>query len=123
MKKLIMLALLASDVSANEVKCLTEIMYSEAAGEPITGLIAVAEASVNRSKTQKRNVCSITGVTRKSVTNPLQNHYKSIAGNVLKNKSNDYAKGADSWERGRPSYKGRITAKIGRHVFYKQEHK
>lgn len=98
-------------------------MYSEAQGEPITGLIAVAEASMNRSKTQKRNVCAITGVTRKSVTNPLQAHYKSIAENVLKHKSNDHAKGADSWEKGRPSYKGRITAKIGRHVFYKQEHK
>ena len=118
-----MLALLVSDVSANEIKCLTEIMFSEAQGEPITGLIAVAEASVNRSKTQKRNVCAITGVTKKTVTNNLQNHYKSIAENVLKHKSNDHAKGADSWEKGRPSYKGRITAKIGRHVFYKQEHK
>ena len=117
------MALLSSNVQSNEIKCLTEIMYSEAQGEPITGLIAVAEASVNRSKTQKRNVCSITGVTRKNVTNPLQNHYKSIAGNVLKTKSNDYAKGADSWKRGRPSYKGRITARIGRHVFYKQENK
>ena len=34
-----------------------------------------------------------------------------------------YAKGADSWEARLPSYKGKITARIGRHYFYKQEQK
>ena len=122
MKKIFMLALLvSSDVYSNEVKCLSEIMFSEAQGEPFTGIIAVAEASVNRAGTQKRNACSITGVTRKKVPKQLVDHYKSIAENVAKNKTNNYAKGADSWERGRPSYKGKITAKIGHHVFYKQE--
>ena len=120
MKKLLMLALLVSDVKADQLKCLSEIMHSEAQGEPITGLIAVAEASVNRSKTQKRNVCAITGVTRKSVPRALQAHYKA-AGSVVKLKTDDYAKGADSWEARLPSYKGKITARIGRHYFYKQE--
>lgn len=121
MKKLLMLALLVSDVKADQLKCLSEIMHSEAQGEPITGLIAVAEASVNRSRTQKRNVCAITGVTRKSVPRNLQAHYKAIAESVVKLKTDDYAKGADSWEARLPSYKGKITARIGRHYFYKQE--
>ena len=121
MRKLIILALLVSDVKADQLKCLSEIMHSEAQGEPITGLIAVAEASVNRSRTQKRNVCAITGVTRKSVPKALQAHYKAIAGSVVKLKTDDYAKGADSWEARLPSYKGKITARIGRHYFYKQE--
>ena len=46
---------------------------------------------------------------------------KAIAGNVVKLKTDDYAKGADSWEARLPSYKGKITARIGRHYFYKQE--
>ena len=123
MKKLIMLALLVSDVSANEIKCLSEIMYSEAQGEPVTGLIAVAEASVNRSKTQNKPVCKITGVARKSAPKALRTHYLAIANGVVKAKSNDHAKGADSWEARIPSYKGKITAKIGGHYFYKQEHR
>lgn len=119
MKKLIMLALLVSDVSANEIKCLSEIMYSEAQGEPVTGLIAVAEASANRSKVQKRAVCKITGVTRKTVPKALQSHYQSIAENVVRLQTNDQAKNADSWEARLPRNKGKITAKIGRHYFYK----
>jgi len=119
MKKLIMLALLVSDVSANEVKCLSEIMYSEAQGEPVTGLIAVAEASVNRSKNQKRKVCAITGVTRKTVPKALQSHYQSLAGNVVRLQTNDQAKNADSWEARLPRNKGKITARIGKHYFYK----
>ena len=121
MKRFLIMALLSSNVQSNELKCLSEIMFSEARGEPITGLIAVAEASVNRSKTLKRNICAITGVTRKNVPRPLQNHYKALANNVVKFKTDDYAKSADSWEARIPSYKGRITAKIGRHYFYKQE--
>lgn len=121
MKKLFMLALLvSSDVYSNQ-KCLSEIMFSEAQGEPITGIIAIAEASTNRAAVQKKTSCSITGVTRKTVPKQLRTHYESIAENVLRFKTNSYAKGADSWERGRPSYKGTITAKIGNHVFYKQK--
>lgn len=119
MKKLLIMALLSSNVQANEIKCLSEIMYSEAQGEPVTGLIAVAEASVNRSKNQKRKVCAITGVTRKQVPKALQSHYQSIAGNVVKLQTNDQAKNADSWEARLPRNKGKITAKIGRHYFYK----
>jgi spore germination cell wall hydrolase CwlJ-like protein len=123
MKKLIILALLVSDVKADQLQCIAEIMHAEAQGEPITGLIAIAEASVNRSKTQKRNVCAITGVARKSVPKALRTHYLAIANGVVKAKSNDHAKGADSWEARIPSYKGKITAKIGGHYFYKQEHR
>ena len=119
MKKLLIMALLSSNVQANEIKCLSEIMFSEAQGEPVTGLIAVAEASVNRSKNQKRTVCAITGVTRKQVPKALQSHYQSIAGNVVKLQSNDQAKNADSWEAKLPRNKGKITAKIGKHYFYR----
>jgi spore germination cell wall hydrolase CwlJ-like protein len=59
MKKLIILALLVSDVKAGEIQCIAEIMHAEAQGEPITGLIAIAEASVNRSKTQNKPVCRL----------------------------------------------------------------
>ena len=119
MKKLLIMALLSSNVQSNEIKCLSEIMFSEAQGEPVTGLIAVAEASVNRSKAQKRAVCKITGVTRKQVPKALQSHYQSIAGNVVKLQSNDMAKNADSWEARLPRNKGKITARIGKHYFYK----
>ena len=119
MKKLLIMALLSSNVQSNEIKCLSEIMFSEAQGEPVTGLIAVAEASVNRSKNQKRKVCAITGVTRKTVPKALQSHYQSLAGNVVRLQTNDQAKNADSWEARLPRNKGKITARIGKHYFYK----
>jgi hypothetical protein len=65
----------------------------------------------------------ITGVARKSVPKALRTHYLAVASGVVKSKSNDHAKGADSWEARIPSYKGKITARIGGHYFYKQEHK
>ena len=123
MKKLIILALLVSDVKADQLLCIAEIMHAEAQGEPITGLIAIAEASVNRSKTQNKPVCKITGVAREKVPKALRTHYLAIANGVVKAKSNDHAKGADSWEARIPSYKGKITARIGGHYFYKQEQK
>lgn len=122
MKKMFILMLLtSSNVYSDEIDCLTEIMFSEARGEPEAGIIAVAEASVNRGKIQKRNMCFITGVTRKKISSVFKKKYRDIAKNVIKNKTNFYAKKADSWEIGKPSYKGKVTAKIGKHAFYKQK--
>ena len=61
---LLITALLTSDVlKADELDCLTQILHSEAQGEPLTGIIAVAEASKNRGK----NWCDMRGVSRKPV--------------------------------------------------------
>lgn len=118
-KIVVTLMLLSSSVMASEQSCMTEIMYSEAQGEPITGLIAVGEASVNRALNQKKSICKISGVTRKSVPSKLKSHYHALANEILTTKDKT-VKDADSWDRARkPRYKGRIVARIGKHTFYK----
>ena len=111
--------LLSSSVMASEQSCMTEIMYSEAQGEPITGLIAVGEASVNRALNQKKSICKISGVTRKSVPSKLKSHYHALATEILATKDKT-VKDADSWDKAKkPRYKGKIVARIGKHTFYK----
>ena len=44
--------LLSSSVMASEQSCMIEIMHSEAQGEPLTGIIAVGEASLDRKSTR-----------------------------------------------------------------------
>ena len=110
-------ALLTSDVlKADELDCLTQILHSEAQGEPLTGIIAVAEASKNRGK----NWCSMRGVSRKAVPDNLKPYYRAIAANVVANNTNHQARGADSWERSlKPN--GHITRRIAKHTFYRRK--
>ena len=111
--------LLSSSVMASENQCMTEIMYSEAQGEPLAGLIAVGEASLNRAANQKKSVCKISGVTRKVVPSKLKPHYTALANGIIGNKDRTIGI-ADSWDKAkRPRYKGKIIARIGRHTFYK----
>ena len=118
-KIVVTLMLLSSSVMASETKCMTEIMYSEAQGEPITGLIAVGEATLNRADNQNKSVCKITGVTRKAVPSKLKPHYTALANGIISNKDRTIGK-ADSWDRSkRPRYAKKIIARIGNHTFYK----
>lgn len=111
--------LLSSSVMASEQSCMIEIMHSEAQGEPLTGIIAVGEASLNRSKNQNKSICKISGVTRKQVPSKLKGHYIALANEVMVTKDKTI-KDADSWDRAKkPRYKGKIVARIGKHTFYR----
>jgi hypothetical protein len=115
-----LLLLMSKTTMADQSDCLSAILHAEAQGEPVTGVIAVAEASVNRASRQKKNVCNITGVQRKRPPKAMESHYKAIASNVLRLGTNTLAKGADSWDR-RLKVNGMITARIGNHTFYKSK--
>ena len=103
---------------SSESECLAAIMHSEASGESLEGLIAVAQASINRSKATKRPICSIRGVTRKKLPPKIASHYIALAQSALNGGESIVGK-ADSWERSRiPRYAGRINRRIGHHTFY-----
>ena len=103
---------------SSEAECLASIMHSEASGESIEGLIAVAQASINRSKATRRSICKIRGVTRRKPPFNIEKHYVGLAQSAL-NGGESIVGNADSWGRSRiPRYAGRINRRIGHHTFY-----
>ena len=103
---------------SSESECLAAIMHSEASGESLEGLIAVAQASINRSSATKRPICSIRGVTRKKPPSNTSQHYTALAQSILDGGASIVGR-ADSWERSKqPKYAGKITRFIGKHTFY-----
>lgn len=119
MSKLLLTLLLATGtVHADEATCLSKILYAEAESESIEGVIAVGEASIARSKKTHKSICKVKGVARKNPPKRLAHYWVTLAKSVLNDKQAPITKGADSWERGKPSFKGEITRKIGAHTFY-----
>ena len=105
----------------SESECLAAIMHSEASGESLEGLIAVAQASINRSKATRRSVCNIKGVTRKKLPFNLAPHYMALTQSIINSKISIIGM-ADSWVRSkRPRLAGHITRRIGKHTFYKMK--
>lgn len=100
----------------DEAKCLAQIMWSEARGESVEGVVAIGQATINRAN--GKSICSVSGVTRKKPIPAMQDYYRALAKQILSTK-NDIVKGADSWNTGKkPAYKGEVTRIIGGHVFY-----
>jgi hypothetical protein len=100
-----------------ELQCLSAIIYSEARGEPEIGMVAVAHASINRSKRSDRSICKIKGVTRKTPTLKLQQYFKQIAKTAMSTHSTIGK--ADSWNTGKkPHSRGDKVKVIARHVYY-----
>jgi len=98
-------------------ECISHIVYSESRGEPRSGQLAIAHASINRAIKTTGNTCTIKGVTRLSVPKNDRPYYNDLAEFALFHKSN--VAQADSWNRGkRSAYKGKVIKVIGEHVFY-----
>lgn len=122
--KMLVLSLLCVTVTskalANEAQCLANIMYAESRGENFEGVIAVAQAAVNRAKALDKKLCFLPGVHSKKPSALLNDYYVMIAKQALKPaKQHDIVKGADSWNTGKkPRQPGSITRVIGEHVFY-----
>jgi len=118
MKAVIMMLLLMPAITqASEAECLARIMWSEAQGESVEGVIAVGHASINRSKVSKHTICNLQGVTKRQVPKEVKGSYVALAKSALSTKS--VVGKADSWERGViPHRAGSITRRIGKHVFY-----
>lgn len=117
--RILILFLIATSVSANESDCLSRIMYAEARGEPLEGLVAVGQSVINRASKQNKPICRVTGVKRTQPPLTVFEYYKAMAKALLTKPSNSIAKGSDSWNTGKkPSQSGEITRQIGNHVFY-----
>jgi len=113
---IIMMLVIPCVAKASEVSCLSQIMWSEAQGESLSGLSSIGSAAINRAKRFKQKLCKLSGVTYKHVPNVIRPHFEAMAKSSMANKS--IVGDADSWERSkRPN--GKITARIGRHTFYR----
>ena len=113
---LVLLLLMPPLANASETSCLAQIMWSEAQGESLRGVASVGSAAINRSKRSKKNLCNLAGVTYKRIPSAIRPHFEAMARSSIANKS--IVGDADSWERSkRPN--GKITARIGRHTFYR----
>jgi spore germination cell wall hydrolase CwlJ-like protein len=117
MKAVIMMLLLMPAISqASEAECLARIMWSEAQGESISGVAGIGSAAVIRAKRFKQKLCKLSGVTYKNVPAAIHPHFLAMAKSSIANKS--IVGDADSWERSKTP-NGKITARIGRHTFYR----
>jgi spore germination cell wall hydrolase CwlJ-like protein len=113
---LLSLLLIPTLTKASETVCLAQIMWSEAQGESISGVVSIGSAAINRAKRSKKNLCKLSGVTYKRVPTAIRPHFEAMAKSAIANKS--IVGDADSWERSkRPN--GKITARVGRHTFYR----
>jgi len=113
---IIMMLLIPSITKASELECLARIMYSEAQGESLSGVVGIGSAAITRAKRFKQKLCKLSGVTYMPVPTVIRPHFEAMAKSTMSNKS--IVGDADSWERSkRPN--GKITARIGKHTFYK----
>ena len=60
-KVIITLLLSTSIAQADEAVCLSKVLYSEAQGESIEGIIALGQATVSRSKRTHKSICKVQG--------------------------------------------------------------
>jgi len=110
---------LQSKASCNEAIELSRILYSEAQGESISGVIAIGEAVKSRSKRTNKSICTINGVTRKNPPERLKHYWHGMAKMILDDKRTSTVLGADSWNKGsKNGMPGKITRVIQHHVFY-----
>ena len=113
---LVLMLLMPPLANASETSCLAQIMWSEAQGESLSGVASIGSAAINRAKRSKKNLCKLAGVTYKHVPNAIRPHFEAMAKSSIANKS--IVGDADSWERSKRPH-GKITARVGRHTFYK----
>lgn len=103
----------------NQTECLAQIMYSEARGQSLEGVVALGEAAKTRALNTETSTCRTKGVTRRAPPKSLLEYYKALASKILSTKSSPVAQGADSWNTGKkPAYPGKVTRVIDEHVFY-----
>jgi len=118
---MLVIAALSATAQANELNCLSRIIYREAGGKSVEAVAITAHATINRSKKQHTTSCGLIRkgfVKAKPVPTALSPYFRAIARAALYSK-HDIAKGANSWNTGRkPQYKGVIKRQVGGQVYY-----
>jgi hypothetical protein len=119
--QILVIAALSPTVQANDLSCLSRIIYREAGGKSVEAVAITARATINRSKKQHTTACGLIRkgtVKAKPVPTALLPYFKAIARAALYSKQ-DIAKGADSWNTGhKPRYKGAVKRQAGGQVYY-----
>lgn len=132
-------------VIESAVICLAMNVYFEARGESTLGQLAVANVTLNRAKRDLKQVCAevfkphqfswtttrvrvVNGVHRLLHTNLLADidawhHALSVARAAVRKGMTDFTKGATFYHADyvQPAWAKsmKVTARIGRHIFYK----
>ena len=86
MKKLpIVLLLYCGLASANDIRCLSETLYSEARGEPDISRISVGHTVLTRMKNKSKTACAVIkeGYTRKPIPIEYRDNLRQLAGLIL----------------------------------------
>lgn len=113
------MALSAYKAQADEVKCLSRVIYAEARGESVSGAVATAQATINRANNQQASICDLSGVNRRSPDKSLVTYYMAIARAALFDRFPSVVKKSDSWNTGiKPRQPGKVERVIDNHVFY-----
>lgn len=118
MRLAVILMLLAGTVRADEAKCLASVMYAEARGESVEGVVAIGQATMAKASREEKTICRLPGVKRLTPPTPVLEYYLALAKQLVKTPKHSVAKGADHWGVGKPRLPGRITRVIGDHTFY-----
>jgi len=124
MNKLIIITLLSipSISMADDIKCLSRILYAESQSESIEGIVALGQATIARSKRTKLSICNIHGVKRKVPPKRLDHYWIALAKAIIKDNGRPIIGDADSWNKGStPSINhkdSKVSRKIGKHLFY-----
>lgn len=115
------LAAPAAGAAQTDARCLAAILWAEAQGEPLEGVIAVGQAAVTRAQRQHTSVCHITGVARAAPPTSMAGALRLLADAILRRRLPAVAGNADSWNTGKkPRQPGDIRRVIGGHVLYAQ---
>lgn len=113
-----------------EIRCISLNIHHEARGEPLKGQIAIANVTVNRTKSGKfpRTACKVIrqagqfgwykrGVDYRLVT--VSKEIRQIAYDAITNQLTDHSRGALYFNDKPFNFKTKLTTKIGKHYFYK----
>lgn len=113
-----MLLLIPAIVQGGEKECLSSILYAEARGEPLEGIVAVGQTAISKANREHTTVCGLKGVQRLTPNKNMIDYYVSLAHQLIIKPSTSISRGADHWDVGRPHMPGYITRHIGHHTFY-----
>lgn len=121
MKSLAILLLLPTAALANNLECLTRVIYRESLGAHVEAVAINAKATINRAT--NGNVCLLINqgiVKAAAVPINVKPYFTAIAKTAMETK-HDISDGADAWNTGkRPRQPGSIKRVAGGQVFYKR---
>ena len=124
MKLVALLLFLASGAArGDEAECLADIMYQEARGESLEGVVAIGQAAIQKAKRERSGVCKLKGVKRQRPHRQIVDYYTTLARQLISKPSISVSLGADHWDKGKPHLPGKVTRSIGKHTFYVLEGK